>query len=54
MVNNGAREIVLLGQNVNAYQFKHGNKIYRLSDLIDKLTTIKDLKKNKYTQHLIP
>ena len=33
MVSNGAREIVLLGQNVNAYQFKNGNKIYRLSDL---------------------
>ena len=49
MVSNGAREIVLLGQNVNAYQFKNGNKIYRLSDLIDKLTTIKDLKRIRYT-----
>ena len=49
MVNNGAREIVLLGQNVNAYQFKNGNKTYKLSDLIDKLTTIRDLKRIRYT-----
>ena len=49
MVNSGAREIVLLGQNVNAYQFKNGNKTYKLSDLIDKLTTIKNLKRIRYT-----
>tara|TARA_B100001057_G_scaffold194160_1_gene194960 strand:- start:261 stop:1571 length:1311 start_codon:yes stop_codon:yes gene_type:complete len=49
MVNDGAREIVLLGQNVNAYQFKNGNKIYRLSDLIDKLSTIRNLKRIRYT-----
>ena len=49
MVNTGAREIVLLGQNVNDYQFKKGNNTYKLSDLIDKLTTIRDLKRIRYT-----
>ena len=45
LVNNGAREIVLLGQNVNAYHFE-GNK---LSDLISEISNIKDLKRIRYT-----
>ena len=45
LVDNGAKEIILLGQNVNAYNFK--NK--RLSDLIFKLSEIKDLKRIRYT-----
>ena len=42
LVKNGAREINLLGQNVNAYNFK-GTK---LSDLILEISKIKDLRKN--------
>ena len=45
LVNNGAKEITLLGQNVNAYFYQ--NK--RLSDLIDKLSQIKELKRIRYT-----
>ncbi len=45
LVNNGAREINLLGQNVNAYDYK-GNK---LSDLIYEISQIKDLKRIRYT-----
>ena len=45
MVNNGAREIILLGQNVNAY--KYNGK--RLSDLICKISQIKDLERIRYT-----
>ncbi len=45
LVENGSKEIILLGQNVNAYNFK--NK--RLSDLIYSLSEIKDLKRIRYT-----
>ena len=37
LVKNGAKEIILLGQNVNAYSYKDQNKEYRLSNLINNL-----------------
>ena len=49
LVNNGAREIILLGQNVNAYNFLENNKNYKLSSLIRELNNIKDLKRIRYT-----
>ena len=45
LVYNGSREIILLGQNVNAYNFK--NK--RLSDLLYLLSEIKNLQRIRYT-----
>ena len=45
LVKNGAKEITLLGQNVNAYKFKKK----RLSDLIFEISKIKDLKRIRYT-----
>ena len=45
LVQNGAKEISLLGQNVNAYNFNHK----RLSDLIGELSQIKELKRIRYT-----
>ena len=52
LINNGAREIVLLGQNVNAYNFSANNKKYKLSDLIRKLNYINGLKRIRYiTSH---
>ncbi len=45
LVNNGSQEIILLGQNVNAYNFK-GQK---LSDLLYSLSEIKNLKRIRYT-----
>ncbi len=45
LVNNGAKEIILLGQNVNAYNFKKK----RLSDLIIEISKIKNLKRIRYT-----
>ena len=45
LVNNGSKEIILLGQNVNAYNFK-GKK---LSDLIFEIAKIEDLKRIRYT-----
>ena len=45
LVNNGAKEITLLGQNVNAYNY-NGKK---LSDLIKEISKIEDLKRIRYT-----
>ena len=45
LIDNGVKEITLLGQNVNAYNFK--NK--RLSDLLYSLNEIKSLERIRYT-----
>ncbi len=45
LVENGAKEITLLGQNVNAYNFEKK----RLSDLIFEISRIKNLKRIRYT-----
>ena len=49
LVNNGAKEIILLGQNVNAYNFLDGKKTYKLSCIIRELNNIKNLKRIRYT-----
>ena len=49
LVSKGTREIVLLGQNVNAYNFFENNKKYKLSSLIRELNKIKNLKRIRYT-----
>jgi len=49
LIKNGAREIILLGQNVNAYSFKNKIKEYRISDLINKLESYDELKRVRYT-----
>jgi len=46
LVSNGTMEIILLGQNVNAYNY---NKKYRLSSLIKALSDIKNLKRIRFT-----
>ena len=46
LVSNGAREITLLGQNVNAYNY---NQKYRLSSLIRMLNSIENLKRIRFT-----
>ena len=40
LVKNGSKEITLLGQNVNAYNYKDK---YRLSSIIKELNSIKNL-----------
>jgi tRNA-2-methylthio-N6-dimethylallyladenosine synthase len=45
LVENGSKEITLLGQNVNAYNFEDK----RLSDLILEISKIKELKRIRYT-----
>ena len=49
LVSKGTKEIILLGQNVNAYNFKANNNNYKLSDIINKLNDIKDLKRIRFT-----
>ena len=49
LIKNGAKEIILLGQNVNAYSFKEKVKEYRISDLINKLESYSELKRIRYT-----
>jgi len=49
LINNGAREIVLLGQNVNAYNSNEGKKNYKLSSLIRELNKIQNLKRIRFT-----
>ncbi len=45
LADNGAREIILLGQNVNAYV----NQGYRLSDLILNIEKLSEIKRVRYT-----
>ena len=49
LVHAGAKEIILLGQNVNAYSFKNKNKEYRLSDIIIELEKISEISRIRYT-----
>ena len=49
MVQNGSKEIILLGQNVNAYNYKEANKEFRLSDLIMFLEKINGIERIRYT-----
>ena len=49
LIENGSKEITLLGQNVNAYEYKDKFNTYRLSDLIFKLNELKELKRIRYT-----
>ena len=52
LVHNGVREIILLGQNVNAYNFVENKKRFTLSSLIRELNNIENLKRIRYmTSH---
>ena len=45
LIDNGAKEIILLGQNVNAYQFEK----YRLSNLILEIENLTGIERIRYT-----
>jgi len=49
LVENGSKEITLLGQNVNAYHYEEKNKTFRISDIIMELEKIKEIKRVRYT-----
>ncbi|MDA9643383.1 tRNA (N6-isopentenyl adenosine(37)-C2)-methylthiotransferase MiaB [Candidatus Pelagibacter sp.] len=49
LIQSGAKEIILLGQNVNAYNYKEKNKEFKLSDLLIELENFRDLERIRYT-----
>ncbi len=49
LIENGAKEITLLGQNVNAYSYKENFKEYRISNLINHLDQFSELERIRYT-----
>jgi len=49
LIKNGAKEITLLGQNVNAYSYIENSKEYRISNLINELEKYSELKRIRYT-----
>ena len=49
LISNGAKEIILLGQNVNAYSYQDKFKKYRISEIINKLESYNELKRIRYT-----
>ena len=49
LIKNGAKEITLLGQNVNAYSYLENSKEFRISNLINELEKYTELKRIRYT-----
>ena len=49
LIKNGAREITLLGQNVNAYSYYEKNIEFRISNLLNELEKYSELKRIRYT-----
>ena len=49
LIKNGAKEIILLGQNVNAYSYKENSKEFKISDLINHLNQYNELDRIRYT-----
>ena len=49
VIKNGAKEITLLGQNVNAYSYIENSKEYRISNLINELEKYSELQRIRYT-----
>ena len=49
LIKNGTKEITFLGQNVNAYSYRDGNKEYRISDLILELDQYYEIDRIRYT-----
>jgi len=49
LIQAGTKEIILIGQNVNAYNYIKENKEFRLSDLILELENLDQLERIRYT-----
>ncbi len=49
LIKNGAKEITLLGQNVNAYSYIEKSKEYRIADIINNLNNFEELDRIRYT-----
>ncbi len=52
LIKNGTKEIIFLGQNVNAYYFEEKSKKYRLSNLINEVSKYSEIERIRYiTSH---
>ena len=49
LIKNGAKEITLLGQNVNAYSYIENSKEFKISHLINHLNQYSELERIRYT-----
>jgi tRNA-2-methylthio-N6-dimethylallyladenosine synthase len=49
LISRGTKEIILLGQNVNAYSYQEESKEFRLSNLLLELENFKELERIRYT-----
>ena len=49
LIKNGCKEIILIGQNVNAYRYEGSDKTFKLSDLIIELERFPEIKRIRYT-----
>ncbi len=49
LTRNGAKEIVLLGQNVNAYESLYNDKKFRIAELIEKISDNQNVERIRYT-----
>ena len=49
LIKNGTREVILIGQNVNAYEFKDNGLTFKLSNLILELERFPDIKRIRFT-----
>ena len=49
LIKNGVKEIILLGQNVNAYSYKKNSKEYRISNILNELEKFSEIKRLRYT-----
>lgn len=49
LIKNGAKEITLIGQNVNAYFCEENSKVYKISNLINELEKFSELERIRYT-----
>ncbi len=49
LTDNGAKEIILLGQNVNAYNIVHNGRKITIADLIEEVSDNKNVERIRYT-----
>ena len=49
LIKNGAKEIILLGQNVNAYSYQDDSKKFKISNLLNELEKYSEIERIRYT-----
>ncbi|MDC0031802.1 tRNA (N6-isopentenyl adenosine(37)-C2)-methylthiotransferase MiaB [Candidatus Pelagibacter sp.] len=49
LIKNGTREVILIGQNVNAYKYKDNGQTFKLSNLILEIERFPEIKRIRFT-----